>query len=126
MKERIGLAEWIASLRAELEDAAQREVEREVSKGLVGSLALQEITLELDLETEVVTGIEGEAKSHLKFWIFAGADVSGKVDATRKKSRTQRVVLTLKPTAKVFLGADDEENLLNANRIRDLLKSLPR
>lgn len=82
MTERIGLADWITSLRAELQQAQKEGVGKE----------LQFAVGPLDLEFEMTATREADGKAGIKFWLVelgGGAKASSGV--------TQRVKMTLSP-----------------------------
>jgi hypothetical protein len=82
MTERIGLADWIASLRGELQRAQQEGV----------GMELQFAVGPLELEFEMTATREAEGNAGIKFWVVelgGGANASSGV--------TQRVRMTLSP-----------------------------
>jgi hypothetical protein len=81
--ERIGLADWISSLRAELQ-RAQQEGEGQELQFTVGPL---------ELEFQMTATREADGKAGVKFWVVELGG-GGKVSS----GLTQRVRMTLSPT----------------------------
>lgn len=79
----IGLAEWIAALRLELERAAIEGKDKDF-RFLVGPITL---------DIEVASSLEGGINGGVKFWVLTiGAS------AQSGTSRTQRMQITLTPS----------------------------
>jgi Trypsin-co-occurring domain 2 len=111
MSEPVALAEWIAAIRAELTHAVtwQSERLREASRAgrslLVPPLRLEELKLEVEVETSAHV----EASGGLKFWV-----VTSDVSARRERGTTQRITLHLRPTNEMHLG--DDPGFLDTSR----------
>ncbi|MGP3990777.1 trypco2 family protein [Streptomyces sp. 3N207] len=80
----IGLAEWIAALRAELQ-ACQSRV-REAGDDLRFAVG------PVELELEVTSGREAEGRGEVKFWVVGTGG-----SARRNEQIRQRIALTLTP-----------------------------
>ena len=100
----VSLAEWIASLRADLAEAVDWQEARENAAKAEGRpLRVPPLRLgELKLELEVRTTRESGGKAGLRFWV-----VSGDVDRKVAEGSTQKVTLTLAPLRDVHLGDDE-------------------
>lgn len=115
--DRIALAEWIMSIRAELTDAAVAQVEREdyAKKSgkplVVPPLKVKELRLELEVCTEKVAGAKSGAKSGLQFWVLPLITVSGEAELRRQSGLTQKLILTLEPVRPLTLGDGGTELL---------------
>jgi hypothetical protein len=103
MSEPIALAEWIASIRAELTQAATWQRERLTEASRAGhSLVVPPLRLEeLKLEVEVETSSHLERGGGLKFWV-----VTSDLSTRRERGTTQRITLHLRPTSEMHLGDD--------------------
>lgn len=88
---RLGLADYLSGIRAELVKA-QRQAS---SDGL--RLGVEEITIELNVAYTVSVTGEATAGLHAKFWVLEVGDASGKAGAEWERERTQRLTLTLRP-----------------------------
>jgi hypothetical protein len=101
MTARISLAEWIASIRAEVAEAVAWQKERTalaLKQGqdpIVPPLLLQELKLEVEVETKGTR----TAKGGVEFWV-----VSADVEHGHSEAAKHRVVLTLRPQLDVPLG----------------------
>lgn len=109
IQEEISLAELIATIRAELSEAAQWQVEREQNAEeqqrelSVPPLRVKELTIEL----EVVAERSKAGSAGIKFWVLTGA-----LDGKATNKRSQKIVLTLETTKELHLGdADEPEHL---------------
>jgi hypothetical protein len=90
-EDRIGLAEFLTDLRAELSEAQSR------ASGDALKLGVEEITLGLDVAYTLTKGGEVSAGVRAKFWVFASAEASLKGTMSSERIGTQRLTLTLKP-----------------------------
>ena len=88
---RIGLAEFLTDLRAELSEAQSR------AAGDALKLGVDEISLTLDVAFTLTKGGEASAGVKAKFWVFASAEASAKGSLSSERARTQQLTLTLKP-----------------------------
>jgi hypothetical protein len=88
---RIGLAEFLTDLRAELSDAQSRAAQDSLKLGV------EEISLTLDVAYTLTRGGEVSADVRAKFWVLASADVGVKGSVSSERTRTQQLTLTLKP-----------------------------
>jgi hypothetical protein len=88
---RIGLAEFLTDLRAELGEAQRGAADDSLKLGV------EEITLTLDVAYTLTREAKASAGVRAKFWVLAsaGGDVKGSVSSER--GRTQQLTLTLKP-----------------------------
>ncbi len=92
--EKVPLADWLSSVRAELSRAAKRY--REQGAPPPGFI-LQDLTFEVEVSTEQgeVAGFE---------WKLCV--ISGKYDADDKDTSTQKMILKFKPISDVVMGDD--------------------
>jgi hypothetical protein len=90
-EERIGLADFLTDLRAELSEAQARAAKDPLK------LAVEEISLTLDLAYTLTKEAEASAGVRAKFWVFASAEASVKGSVASERARTQTLTLTLKP-----------------------------
>jgi hypothetical protein len=90
-EDRIGLANFLADLRAELSDAQTRAADDHIKLGV------EEITLSLDVQCTFTKSAEASAGVKAKFWVLASAEASVKGNASSERARTQHLTLTLKP-----------------------------
>ena len=88
-EDRIGLADFLTDLRAELSEAQSR------ASGDALRLGVEEITLSLDVAYTLTKGGEASAGVRAKFWVFASADARLKGTVSSEHAGTQQ--LTLKP-----------------------------
>jgi hypothetical protein len=88
---KLGLADFLSDLRAELDEAAKR------AEGGPLKLEVAEIALSLDVAFTVGRKGEGSAKAAAKFWVFASAEGSVKGELSSARVDTQHLLLTLKP-----------------------------
>jgi hypothetical protein len=90
-EDRIGLAEFLTDLRAELSEAQSR------ARGDALKLGVDEITLSLDVAYTLTKGGEASAGVRAKFWVFASGEAGLKGTVSSERAGTQRLTLTLKP-----------------------------
>jgi Trypsin-co-occurring domain 2 len=90
-EDRIGLAEFLTDLRAELSKAQSR------AAGDSLKLGVEEISLTLEVAYTLTKGGEASAGVQAKFWVFASADAGVKGSLSSERARTQQLTLTLKP-----------------------------
>jgi len=89
--DRIGLAEFLTDLRAELSEAQSRAADDSLKLGV------EEITLTLDVQYTLTKGGETSAGIKAKFWVLASAEADVKGSVSSERARTQQLTLTLKP-----------------------------
>jgi len=97
---KIGLADWIAAVRQEVEEASAKYVVLRAERLLADApppapFALEDIVLEAAVSTERTDG--GEIG--FKVWLLEGKALDG-----ASTQRTQRVTIRLKPQEQVPLG----------------------
>ena len=90
-EDRIGLAEFLTDLRAELSEAQSRAAQDSLK------LAVEEISLTVDLAYTLAKGGEVSAGVRAKFWVLASAEAGAKASGSSERARTQTLTLTLKP-----------------------------
>src|SRR6266516_3675847 len=89
--DRIGLAEFLTDLRAELSEAQSR------AAGDSLKLGIEEISLTLEVAYTLTKGGEASAGGKAKFWVVASAEAGAKVSLSSERAGTQQLTLTLKP-----------------------------
>jgi hypothetical protein len=87
----IGLVEFLTDLRAELSEAQSR-AENDALK-----LAVEEVSLTLDVAYTLTRNVEASGKVQAKFWVFASAEAGAGGGLSSERARTQQLTLTLKP-----------------------------
>jgi hypothetical protein len=90
-QDRIGLADFLTDLRAELSEAQSR------AAGDSLKLGVEEISLTLEVAYTLTEGGEASAGVKAKFWVFASAEADVKGSLSSERARTQQLTLTLKP-----------------------------
>jgi hypothetical protein len=90
-EDRIGLAEFLTDLRAELSEAQSR------AAGDSLKLGVEEISLTLEVAYTLTKGGEASAGAKVKFWVFASAEAGVKGSLSSERVNTQQLMLTLKP-----------------------------
>lgn len=90
-QDRIGLAEFLTDLRAELSEAQSRASDDPLKLGV------EEISLTLEVAYTLTKGGEASAGVKAKFWVFASAEVGVKGSLSSERANTQQLTLTLKP-----------------------------
>jgi hypothetical protein len=90
-EERIGLADFLTDLRAELGEAERRAVNDPLKLGI------EEISLTLDVAYTLTKQSEASARVNAKFWVLASAGADAKGGMSSERGRTQQLTLTLKP-----------------------------
>jgi hypothetical protein len=88
---RLGLADFLTDLRAELNRAQSLATDEPLKLGV------EEINLTLDLEYTLEVSGEVSGKVKAKFWVFASAEAAAKAGVQSGRTRTQTIALTLKP-----------------------------
>ena len=88
---KLGLADFLSDLRAELDEAVKR------AEGGTLKLEIDQITLSLDVAFTLGKKGEGSAKAGAKFWVFASAEGAVKGELSSQRVDTQQLTLTLKP-----------------------------
>jgi Trypsin-co-occurring domain 2 len=90
-EDRIGLADFLSDLRAELSEAQSRAADDSLRLGV------EEISLTLEVAYTLTKGGEASAGVSAKFWVFASAEASVKGSLSSARANTQQLTLTLKP-----------------------------
>jgi len=90
-EDRIGLADFLTDLRAELSEAQSR------AAGDSLKLGVDEISLTLEVAYTLTKAGEASAGVKAKFWVFAEAEAGAKGSLSSERARTQQLTLTLKP-----------------------------
>ena len=90
-EDRIGLADFLTDLRAELSEAQSR------AAGDSLKLGVEEISLTLEVAYTLTKAGEASAGGKAKFWVFAEAEAAVKGSLSSERVRTQQLTLTLKP-----------------------------
>lgn len=90
-EDRIGLADFLTDLRAELSEAQSR------AAGDSLKLEVEEISLTLEVAYTLTRAGETSAGVKAKFWVFAEAEAGVKGSLSSERARTQQLTLTLKP-----------------------------
>ncbi|MFH8419388.1 trypco2 family protein [Streptomyces collinus] len=90
-EDRIGLVEFLTDLRAELSEAQSRAAKDSLK------LAVEEISLTLDIAYTLTRNVEASGTVKAKFWVFASAEGGAKGARTSEQAHTQQLTLTLKP-----------------------------
>jgi hypothetical protein len=88
---RIGLADFLTDLRAELSEAQSR------ASGDSLKLAVEEISLTVDVAYTLSKGAEASAGIRARFWVLASAEADMKGNFSSERTRTHQITLTLKP-----------------------------
>jgi hypothetical protein len=89
--DRIGLAEFLTDLRAELGEAQSRAARDSLKLGV------EEISLTLEVAYTLTRTGEASAGVRAKFWVLASAEADVKGSRSAERARTQLLTLTLKP-----------------------------
>jgi Trypsin-co-occurring domain 2 len=90
-EDRIGLADFLSDLRAELSEAQSRVA------GDSLKLGVEEISLTLEVAYTLTKAGEASAGVKAKFWVFASAQADLKGSLSSERAGTQQLTLTLKP-----------------------------
>ena len=90
-EDRIGLADFLTDLRAELSVAQSR------AAGDSLKLGVEEISLTLEVAYTLTKAGEASAGVKARFWVFAEAEAGVKGSLSSERARTQQLTLTLKP-----------------------------
>jgi len=90
-EDRIGLADFLTDLRAELSEAQSR------AAGDSLKLGVEEISLTLEVAYTLAKAGEASAGVKAKFWVFASAEAGVKGSLSSERVNTQQLTLTLKP-----------------------------
>ena len=90
-EDRIGLAEFLTDLRAELGEAQSRAANDPLKLGV------EEISLTLGVTYTLTKSGEASAGVKAKFWVLASAEADVKGSLSSERARTQQLTLTLKP-----------------------------
>ncbi len=89
--DRIGLAQFLLDLRAELNEAQSRAADDSLKLGV------EEVSLTLDVGYTLTRAGGAAANVKAKFWVFASAEAGATVGVSSERMRTQQLTLTLKP-----------------------------
>jgi len=89
--DRIGLAEFLTDLRAELSEAQSR------AAGDSLKLGVEEISLTLEVAYTLTKSGEASAGVKANFWVFASAEAGVKGSLSSERSGTQQLALKLNP-----------------------------
>jgi hypothetical protein len=89
--DRIGLAEFLTDLRAELSEAQSRAANDSLKLGV------EEISVTLEVAYTLTKAGEASAGVKAKFWVFASAQAGVKGSVSSERAGTQQLTLTLKP-----------------------------
>ncbi|WP_329000257.1 hypothetical protein OHA18_38215 [Kribbella sp. NBC_00709] len=94
----LGLVEFLGDLRAELQQAQERAL-TDSPPGTANALrlAVDEITVTLEVAHERTLSGEVSGKITGKFWVFGSAEAGASAGVQRARSGTQTLTLTLKP-----------------------------
>lgn len=90
-EDRIGLAEFLTDLRAELSQAQSR------AAGDALKLGVEEITLTVDVAYTLTKGGEASGEVRAKFWVLEFGQAGAKASVSSERARIQQLRLTLKP-----------------------------
>ena len=90
-EDRIGLADFLTDLRAELSEAQSR------AAGDPLKLGVEEISLTLEVAYTLTKRGEASAEVQAKFWVFASAKAGLKGNLSSERVGTQQLTLTLRP-----------------------------
>jgi hypothetical protein len=90
-EDRIGLADFLTDLRAELSEAQARAAQDPLKLGV------EEINLTLEVAYTLTRGGEASAGVKATFWVFASAEAGVKGSMSSERAGTQQLTLTLKP-----------------------------
>jgi hypothetical protein len=89
----LGLVEFLADLRGDLEAARAQAIKA----GGELRLGVEEVRITLEVAHERTTSGEVGGKVAGKFWVFGSAEASGKGGLEATRSGTQTLTLTMKP-----------------------------
>jgi hypothetical protein len=99
--DRIGLADFLTDLRAELSEAQSRAAGDSLKLGVEG------ISLTLEVAYTLTKAGEASAGVKAKFWVFAEAEAGVKGSLSSERVRTQQLTLTLKPRVEQVVINDE-------------------
>lgn len=88
---KLGLAEFLADLRAELTHSAEQAQDQKLK------FEMKEVTVALDIGVTIEKKGEMGAKVGAKFWVFGKAEAEVKAGVSSEHVTTQRLTLTLTP-----------------------------
>lgn len=88
---RIGLAEFLSDLHAELSQAQSRAADDSLK------LAVEEVSLTVDLAVTLAKAGEVSAGVRAKFWVLVTAQADAKASRSSERTHTQTLTLKLKP-----------------------------
>ena len=97
--ERVGLADYLTELGAELEEAGRR------AEGSPLRLAVQEVTVTLEVAVTKARQGSGAGKLSAKFWVL-NAEAGGGVERSSQRVGMQHVTLKLKPRVESVIVDD--------------------
>lgn len=120
--EELGLAEFLADLRSDLQQAVidarmQAAAQMEAGWDWVLWFGLEEVTVTLEVAHERTHSGEASGKVGGKFWVFASAEASAKVGTESKRSGTQTLSLTLKPRLKTKAVDEHGQTVINTTGV---------
>jgi hypothetical protein len=90
-EDRIGLAEFLSDLRAELSEAQSRAAHDPLKLGV------EEISLTLEVAYTLTKAGEVSGRVRANFWVLGSAEGGAKASRSSDRARTQQLTLTLKP-----------------------------
>jgi hypothetical protein len=106
-EDRIGLAEFLTNLRAELSEAQSQ------AAGDSLKLGVEEISLTLEVAYTLTKDSEVSAGVKAKFWVFASADAGVKGSLSSERAGTQQLTLTLKPRVEqVVIDREGQQTMI--------------
>jgi Trypsin-co-occurring domain 2 len=91
VESRIGLADFLTDLRAELSEAQSKAARDSLRLGV------EEISLTLEVAYTLTEAGEASAGVKARFWVFASAEAGVKGSLSSERAGTQQLTLTLKP-----------------------------
>jgi hypothetical protein len=109
--DRIGLADFLTDLRAELSEAQSR------AAGDSLKLGVEEISLTLEVAYTLIKAGEASAGVKAKFWVFAEAEAGVKGSLSSERARTQRLTLTLKPRVEQVVTDEQGQQTMVTRRL---------
>lgn len=110
LDDRIGLAEYLTSLRAELSEAQSR------ASGDPLKLGVEQITVALDIAYTLTKSGEASGTLKAKFWVLELGEAGAKGSLLSSNTRTQRLTVTLKPRVEeVFIDREGRRTTITRN-----------
>lgn len=114
--DRVGLADYLTELAAELEEAAQR------AEGSSLRLGVEEVTVTLEVAVTKARKGAGSGKVSAKFWVL-NAEAGGAGERLSQQVGAQQVTLTLKPRVET-VTVDQQGNTTVTTRGLDVSGAL--